>query len=125
MLSTEYQKILHRTRPVSGRHPMAVEKRAKQFAPFDALRGLREALAKKEREHERQERGEVSEETAAEIEATLIKLKKGDRVRALIFDDGYYVAVEGQVTNFDVTYRYIKVEDGKIPFSDLYDLKIV
>lgn len=104
---------------------MIRQERAKQFAPFDALRGLREALAKKEREHERQERGEVSEETAAEIEATLIKLKKGDRVRALIFDDGYYVAVEGQVTNFDVTYRYIKVEDGKIPFSDLYDLKIV
>ena len=104
---------------------MIRQERAKQFAPFDALLGLREALAKKEREHERQERGEVSEETAAEIEATLIKLKKGDRVRALIFDDGYYVTVEGQVTNFDVTYRYIKVEDGKIPFSDLYDLKIV
>lgn len=104
---------------------MIRQERAKQFAPFDALRGLREALAKKEREHERQERGEVSEETAAEIEATLIKLKKGDRVRALIFDDGYYVTVEGQVTNFDVTYRYIKVEDGKIPFSDLYYLKIV
>lgn len=104
---------------------MIRQERAKQFAPFDALRGLREALAKKEREHERQERGEVSEETAAEIEATLIKLKKGDRVRALIFDDGYYVTVEGQVTNFDVTYRYIKVEDGKIPFSDLYDLKII
>lgn len=104
---------------------MIRQERAKQFAPFDALRGLREALAKKEREHERQERGEVSEETAAEIEATLIKLKKGDRVRALIFDDGYYVTVEGQVTKFDVTYRYIKVEDGKISFSDLYDLKIV
>ena len=104
---------------------MIRQERAKQFAPFDALRGLREALAKKEREHARQERGEVSEETAAGIEATLIKLKKGDRVRALIFDDGYYVTVEGQVTNFDVTYRYIKVEDGKIPFSDLYDLKIV
>ena len=41
MLSTEYQKILHRTRPVSGRHPMAVEKRAKQFAPFAALKGFR------------------------------------------------------------------------------------
>ena len=41
--------------------------RAKQFAPFDALRGLREALAAKEREHEKQERGDVSEDVAAEI----------------------------------------------------------
>lgn len=99
--------------------------RAKQFAPFDALRGLREALAKKEREHDRQERGEVSEETAAEIETALVKLKRGDHVRALIFDDGYYVTVEGEVTSFDFNFRYIKIGDGKIPFSDLYGLKII
>lgn len=99
--------------------------RAKQFAPFDALRGLREALARKERERNRQERSEVSEETVAEIEAAMVKLKKGERVQALIYDDGYYLTVEGQVTGFDLTFRYIKVEDGKIPFSDLYGLKIV
>ncbi len=104
---------------------MIRQERAKQFAPFDALRGLREALAKKEREHERQERGEVSEETASEIEAALIKLKRGDRARAVFFDDGYYVTVEGQVTKFDLTFKYIMIEDGKIPFSDLYGLKII
>ena len=100
---------------------MIRQERAKQFAPFDALRGLREALAKKEREHERQERGEVSEETASEIEAVLIKLKRGDRARAVFFDDGYYVTVEGQGTQV----KYIMIEDGKIPFSDLYGLKII
>ena len=41
--------------------------RAKQFAPFDALRGLREALEEKEREHERREkRMRTEEETEAD-----------------------------------------------------------
>lgn len=37
-----YQKILYLSRPVSKRHPMAVERRAKQFAPFAALKGFEE-----------------------------------------------------------------------------------
>lgn len=104
---------------------MIRQERAKQFAPFDALRGLREALERKEWEHERQERGEVSEEQTAEIETALVKLKRGDRVRALFFDNGYYVTVDGQVTKLDLTFRYIVVGDGKIPFGDLYGLKII
>lgn len=53
MLSTEYQKILHRTRPVSGRHPMAVEKRAKQFAPFAALKGFEDEIQEQEIRYEK------------------------------------------------------------------------
>ena len=41
--------------------------RAKQFAPFDALNGLREALAKKEYDLGKVERGEHSEELDSEI----------------------------------------------------------
>lgn len=99
--------------------------RAKQFAPFDALRGLREALAAKEREHEKQERGDVSEDVAAEIETELVRLKRGDCVRALVYDNGYYITVEGRVTNYDLIFKFITIEDGKIPFRDLFGLKIL
>lgn len=34
------------------RNKMPQIERAKQFAPFDALKGLQEALRKKEKEHE-------------------------------------------------------------------------
>ena len=45
--------------------------RAKQFAPFDALNGLREALAKKEYDLGKVERGDHSEELDSEISEKL------------------------------------------------------
>ena len=44
MLASEYQPYLYLSRPVSRRHPMDVGRRAKQFAPFAALRGLDETI---------------------------------------------------------------------------------
>ena len=36
--------------------------RARQFAPFDALKGLQQALRLKEYEHDRIEKGDITEE---------------------------------------------------------------
>ena len=44
MLASAYQPYLYLPRPVSRRHPMDVGRRAKQFAPFAALRGLDEII---------------------------------------------------------------------------------
>ncbi|WP_174088687.1 hypothetical protein [Blautia sp. MSK.20.85] len=44
MLASAYQPYLYLPRPVSRRHPMDVGRRAKQFAPFAALRGLDETI---------------------------------------------------------------------------------
>lgn len=41
--------------------------RAKQFAPFDALKGLQEALREKEEMHEKKENIELLEEAKEEI----------------------------------------------------------
>ena len=58
------------------RAPMPRSKRAKQFMPFDALTGLREAIAAKERVTE--PRRYLSEEAIAEIDKALCGLcKKG------------------------------------------------
>ena len=75
MLSTEYQKILHRTRPVSGRHPMAVEKRAKQFAPFAALKGFEDEIHEQEIRYE--EKRILPEEKLEELDRTFHMLKEG------------------------------------------------
>ena len=48
MLTAAYQKILYLPRPLSKRYPMAVERRAKQFAPFAALKGFEESVKEKE-----------------------------------------------------------------------------
>ncbi|MFA7642957.1 MAG: hypothetical protein WCY74_06740, partial [Sphaerochaetaceae bacterium] len=46
------------------RMKMPRQNRAPQFAPFDALKGLHEALRLAEYEHERIVKGEISEEQA-------------------------------------------------------------
>ena len=45
--------------------------RAKQFAPFDALKGLQQALRLKEYEHERVEKGDLSEEDVLRLSTIL------------------------------------------------------
>ena len=101
------------------------EDRAKQFAPFDALGGLRQALAEKELEHERKEKHEVSEEVTQIIQNTLLKIKKGNKAEILCYDNGYYITVEGQINKIDYVYRYIVIGEGKVFFDDIYELKIM
>ena len=99
--------------------------RAKQFAPFDALRGLREALAKKEEEHERQEKRELSEEEQTSIEQALVEIARGDEAEAVCFQDGKYVKVVGTVVRVDTNFRYLQIGEGKIAFSNLCGLRRV
>lgn len=101
------------------------EDRAKQFAPFEALGGLREALRQVEFELERVEKQEVSEDRAVKISKVLNKIEKGKTVRTTYYDSGYYVDVEGVVTSLDRTFKYIVIGEGKIYFDDIYDIKII
>lgn len=104
---------------------MKREDRAKQFAPFEALGGLRDALRQVESELERVEKQEVSEDRAAKISKVLNKIEKGKTVRVTYYDSGYYVDVEGVVTSIDRTFKFIVIGEGKIYFDDLYEIKII
>ena len=57
------------------RAPMSRAKRAKQFQPFDALVGLREAIAERERIIE--PKRELTEDSIAEINKLLLNLQRG------------------------------------------------
>ncbi len=102
-------------------HPkMDRENRAKQFMPFDALKGFREALAEKERETDAKK--ELSEERKAELDRRLHMLHKGDMVTAEYFQNGVYTKETGRVTKIDKTCRVLKLEEQEIPFDLLSDL---
>ena len=94
--------------------------RAKQFAPFEALKGLRDALAQKEYEAERTYRRELSEEEAEEVQRALLNLKKGDNVQITCFDSGHYIVVEGRVNSINPAFKYLIVGEGRIMFEDIY-----
>ena len=67
------------------RAPMPRSRRAKQFMPFDALRGLKEAIAAKERVIE--PRRYLSEDAIAEINDSLLGLHKGQIITIVYYGD--------------------------------------
>lgn len=101
---------------------MSRELRAKQFNPFDALKGLHEALRLKEYEHDRILRGDLSEDKIQEISKTLSNLKKGDFVSLIYFYDNHEWQTEGACKiNYDL--KQIEIEKKKISFDDIIDIK--
>ena len=101
---------------------MPIEQRAKQFAPFSALKGLEEALRQKE--ELREPRRELSEEAAAALNETLLCLREGQTVRVQYYDTRRYVQQTGTVTRLWMTQRTFWVEDVRIDFRDIHTLEI-
>lgn len=75
--------------------------RAKQFLPFDSLKGLREELAKREARRMRVKRRELSEEEKERLSASLRQATRGTRVSVCYYADGTYFDVVGTVTDCD------------------------
>ncbi len=96
--------------------------RAKQFMPFDALKGLREALQEKERILV--PKRELSEEQKEELDYKLRQIKKMDMVTVEYFQNGEYVQVTGVVTRIDETSRVLKIVNRKIDFGDIFAIKM-
>lgn len=101
---------------------MPRQNRAAQFAPFDALKGLSDALRLKEYQHERLAKGDLQEEKIIEISNILQDLKKDDMVEVTYFIDGYYKTVHGK-SKVDIYEQIIKVGNYKIDFTNIFDIK--
>lgn len=105
----------------SRRTPMDRENRAKQFMPFDALKGLRTALAEKERIIV--EKRELSDEQKEELDRKLKRIEKQDIITVEYFDNGEYVRVTGMVSGLDLSGRILKIVNQKISFDVISDLQ--
>ena len=98
--------------------------RAKQFAPFDALKGLQDALRLKEFEHERISKGEVQEEQALKMSQELLNWEKSKTYKITYFDDGHYKNVEGAITLL-LDIGKIKIGNLKIDLENLFDIETI
>lgn len=102
------------------------EERAKQFMPFDALKGLREELRLRERMALRTERRELFEEEGERLSASLSALAVGQTVTLLFYDNGYYRSLSGEVLAVDTVFSRLLLScDGDkkaIAFRDIYRL---
>ena len=104
------------------RAPMPRSRRAKQFMPFDALTGLREAIAAKERVIE--PRRYPSEDAIAEMNAQLLDLHKGQIITVVYYGDyeQRYLQLTGPVIKVDPYWHSIQIENITIDFSEIYEL---
>ena len=81
--------------------------RARQFLPFDALKGLQEALREKEVEYEVKK--DLSEDCLNELNNKFNQIEKGSLIRIKYYKNGRYSEIKGIVTNID----YIKKKMGE------------
>ena len=126
MMASAYAKLIYMPRPVSNRRKMDVGHRAKQFAPFAALRGFEESVRKKEILYE--PRKELSEEKKQELGRKLQYLSTGMWIQATYFVEsmefpgkGKHCTIEGTVEFFDLQI-HLRIGDTEIPISDITDL---
>ena len=96
--------------------------RAKQFIPFDALKGFKEALRAKEKINS--EKKELTEEEINEISKTLKNVNKRDIVKVIFYKNQEYIELEGIVSNIDFTLKTIKIIKEIILFDDILVIKI-
>lgn len=81
--------------------------RAKQFLPFDALKGLQAALREKEIEYE--DKKELTEDSLLELEKEFNKMEKGSKVKIRYYKDRKYIDISGIVTNIDSVRKKIQI----------------
>lgn len=108
----------------SKRAKMPRSQRAKQFAPFDALVGLRQAL--KEKEKIRVPRKEISEDMEEEIDRTLRSLEPGKIVTVVWYNslEENYNQITGEVKNADIQKRFLQIEHTHIYLDDIFSIEI-
>ena len=104
---------------------MPASRRAKQFAPFDALKGLKEAIA--ERERIPTPRRILAEDALAELNVQLSRLRKGTMVTVVyycIYEQAYH-QITGAVAAVDTYWSLLQIENMSIDFSEIVEIEII
>ncbi len=104
---------------------MIRQQRAKQFQPFDAMKGLTEALRDREERHSRVEKKEISEDKINLIQDVLIRVSVGANVRVEYYKAFHYIVVKGAVNKIDTVKKFLSVGEDKIFFDDIYEIRIL
>ena len=93
--------------------------------PFDAMKGLQEALRDREERYSRVDRHDISEEQQLRNSRMIERLNRGCKVRLECHHDFHDVCMQGRVTELSRVMKYLKIEEEKILFEDIYSLEIL
>ena len=101
---------------------MPPSRRAKQFAPFDALKGLKEAIAAKEKRPE--PRRELTDYMKEQINNTLVELRKGQPITVIYYGnmEQEILQITGTVVKVDAYWQTLQINNVAIDFSEIYEI---
>ena len=103
---------------------MMRQERAKQFVPFDAMKNLQEALRDREERHSRVERHEICDEQQERNSCVIAQIIKGEKVEISYYCAFHDVIKEGIVNEVSIPFRYLKLNNERIPFENIYEIMI-
>lgn len=95
--------------------------RAKQFIPFDALKGLKEAL--KEKEEIIVPKKELSIDQQEELSKLLTTLEKNEIITLVYYRMNKYIQVTGMISKIDYYSKMIVIVKEKISFDDIIEIR--
>lgn len=96
--------------------------RAKQFLPFNALRGYYTLVKEKEKIIEKKKN--LSEDELDRLEIEFEKIKVGMMVRIKYYNIDHYEIIEGMVSKIDLIFRKIRIVKKEILIDDIIDINI-
>lgn len=97
--------------------------RARQFLPFDALKGFKDLI--KEVERVKVNKKELTEENIERLSKTILSLEKGMMVKVIYFEQDEYLKLEGIVSKIDITNRFIMIVKKRISLDDIFEIEVV
>jgi len=103
------------------RYKMSRIDRAKQFAPFAALKGHEEALG--EYNQLKEARIQLAEDEAVLMNEILINLQKGDSVIVTYYMCGCYTILAGCIEKIYEHERSFQINNQIINFDDIYRIQ--
>lgn len=109
---------------MATRRKLTNAERARQFVPFDALKGLRDAIKLKEYEHDQIEKGILSEDQIYEISNILLNIDDNSVVAIEFYEDGYYLNEQGQA-KLDTINNIIIINGRKILLDNIHNIKFI
>lgn len=95
--------------------------RAKQFAPFAALRGFYGLI--KECQHVIEPRRTPTDDYAAELDVKMHQVKPGQIVTVTYYNHDGYDKMTGIVSRFDANSRILTIIKTPISFDDIWEIE--
>lgn len=100
---------------------MSKADRAKQFLPFNSLRGYYDLI--REKEKIKVERRILSDDDLEQISNKLIELKKNMMIKVTYYDSDSYRTISGLVSKIDLNLKYLVIVKTRISFNDITEIE--